>query len=195
MAYLVRSRRLNPATGNVETYFRIGWREGGGRTGKQQTCALGFVSPEMAALACAEAGVLPPPPRPARVPAQKPPTVLRGVPVPRVPVSGCGWVYFIQRWSGGPIKVGYSAAPDSRYRTLQTAHAAPLRMLLCVRGDKADEAAAHAFLAKDRASGEWFHPHQAARRLLAAWGGPRLSPDGGTIDGVPRWSGKRTGRV
>ena len=68
------------------------------------------------------------------------------------------FVYFI----GGdetPIKIGFSAHPQSRLNGLQTAHWVKLRILAAVRGTKEDEAAYHRMFASLRMSGEWFERH------------------------------------
>lgn len=83
------------------------------------------------------------------------------------------WVYFVQAGEDGPIKVGYSNHVEGRLASLQTAHHAPLRVLLKVPGGLALEAALHAALAPHRLRGEWFRPAPEVLRLAAEMGGGR----------------------
>lgn len=67
-----------------------------------------------------------------------------------------GHIYFIQAGEDGPIKIGFSKDPDSRLRTLQTAHTAKLKMLHHQVGTKADEGRLHHRFKNIRIKGEWF---------------------------------------
>ncbi len=79
-----------------------------------------------------------------------------------------GHVYLIQAGGrGGPVKIGYSANVSRRIRELQTANAAPLKLLAVLPGTFADEHAFHARFARYRAQAEWFSP---APEVLEAFG-------------------------
>lgn len=85
-------------------------------------------------------------------PAMQPPQTRD--PEPRVrPTS---WVYFIRAGDDGPIKIGYSKAPDQRLSSLQTGHPSRLRLLATEPGDAVKEAALHQRFAATRKEGEWF---------------------------------------
>jgi len=67
-------------------------------------------------------------------------------------------VYFIQRGSDGPIKIGGTRGdPKVRMAVFQTASPEKLRLLGCVPGE---ESAARAIFKAHWISGEWFRPHR-----------------------------------
>lgn len=72
------------------------------------------------------------------------------------------FVYFIT--DGTAIKIGYSAFPKDRLRTLQSAHHAALWIIDYAPGTMGDEARLHEKFADIRLGGEWF---QSAPELLA----------------------------
>ena len=67
-------------------------------------------------------------------------------------------IYFIQRGSDGPVKVGRAFDVKRRLRALQTSSPEPLRLLLAISGGAAREAEIHAALAASHLSGEWYRP-------------------------------------
>ena len=69
-------------------------------------------------------------------------------------------VYFVQRESGGPIKIGYSANIPERIAGLQTEYG-KLKVLLIIRGSFRKEKSMHKQFAKYRLYGEWFEPAPA----------------------------------
>lgn len=71
------------------------------------------------------------------------------------------FVYVIGPPSGGPLKIGIAGDPAKRLRQLQHASAVPLVAFHLCKFSKRSiaaqvEARAHAILAADRMSGEWF---------------------------------------
>jgi hypothetical protein len=69
-----------------------------------------------------------------------------------------GYIYFVQGECGGPIKVGYSKDPDSRFKTLQTGYPDILKMLLIIPGSEKTESYIHKMFDEYRINGEWFKP-------------------------------------
>lgn len=67
-------------------------------------------------------------------------------------------VYFIQEGEDGPIKVGHTKNIDSRFKTLQTAHHRPLRILLLLDGDSELEESLHQKFRHLHIHGEWYMP-------------------------------------
>lgn len=71
-----------------------------------------------------------------------------------------GYVYFIQKESGGSIKIGYSKDPVRRVRTFQTANPERLLFLLVIPGGMDVERKFHHFFASVRdpqyGGKEWF---------------------------------------
>lgn len=69
-------------------------------------------------------------------------------------------VYVISEGPDGPIKIGKSADPEARLRTLQTGNPRQLRMIYACRfeSEMADEVETclHLELAESRLAGEWF---------------------------------------
>lgn len=76
--------------------------------------------------------------------------------------ASAGYVYFIQRRSGGPIKIGHSRKPHDRIRTLQTANPEKLVFLALAKGSKEDEKKLHSLFGFCRihtgGGDEWFEP-------------------------------------
>lgn len=68
------------------------------------------------------------------------------------------WVYFIQGDPGTPIKIGFSAWAEIKYRisNLQSGNPQTLRLLCAAPGDRYWEKALHHEFATDRVRGEWF---------------------------------------
>ena len=94
-------------------------------------------------------------------------------------------VYFIQRESGGPIKIGYTKSnAKSRMRSLQTAHAE--KLVLLATSDRHAEKDLHERFADLRLHGEWF---RADVRLLAwIWAHASVTREGFTA--MPKAWGK-----
>jgi Meiotically up-regulated gene 113 len=83
----------------------------------------------------------------------------------RMRFPGTGLIYFIAT-SAGHIKIGYSANPDRRLKSLQTASSVPLRLIGTLPGTLKDEEALHARFAKYRVRGEWFTLTGALRSFI-----------------------------
>jgi hypothetical protein len=81
-------------------------------------------------------------------------------PRPAVPT----FVYFLQRESGGAIKIGVAGDIKKRMSALQTAFPDRLRVLGTQSGGRDEETALHRRFAAHRLHGEWFAP---APELLA----------------------------
>lgn len=77
-----------------------------------------------------------------------------------------GWIYFVQRDSDGPIKIGYTAKPLARIAALQTGSAEKLTFLALVPGDESDEQRLHLAAADHRLGGEWFVDCADVRALI-----------------------------
>lgn len=74
------------------------------------------------------------------------------------PIRPLDRVYFIgtELRTGLPVKVGFSCDPESRLKTLQTAHPEQLQIFATVVGDKALERKYHQRWRARRRGGEWF---------------------------------------
>jgi hypothetical protein len=83
-------------------------------------------------------------------------------------------VYFVQEGAAGPIKIGYAIDPEGRYRSLQTAHASELRLLLAIPGDIMLETYLHKRFASTRIRGEWFAPSADLYMLITLLQQPEL---------------------
>lgn len=82
------------------------------------------------------------------------------------------FVYFVQAGASGPIKIGYSKAPERRLQQLQVSHPEPLRILATVPGTKGMEGELHARWNQFRLEGEWFSPHASLLAFIASLGKP-----------------------
>lgn len=67
-------------------------------------------------------------------------------------------VYFIQKESGGPVKIGHTTTTglDKRLKDLQIAHAEELVVRELLDGGVWLESALHVLFANQRVRGEWF---------------------------------------
>jgi hypothetical protein len=65
-------------------------------------------------------------------------------------------VYFIQSTESGNVKIGWSRLPAERLRTLQTAHAYPLKLLRMVESARHMEGRFKAYFERERIDREWF---------------------------------------
>lgn len=77
------------------------------------------------------------------------------------------FVYFIQRTTGGLVKIGKSQKPDLRLATLQEGCPEPLKILGVCAGGYAAEKQLHRWFADQRRSGEWFEPNEAMAALIS----------------------------
>lgn len=66
------------------------------------------------------------------------------------------FVYFVRDESSGLVKIGYSYDVDLRLRSLQGQSSAPLKLILCMRGNRELEQRTHRVFAAYRHHGEWF---------------------------------------
>ena len=79
-----------------------------------------------------------------------------------------GVVYFIQRVSGGSIKIGKTTRNVSgRISDMQTAHSETLVCLATMDGGAYMEGVLHERFKEHRLSGEWFRPHWDILALVA----------------------------
>lgn len=69
-----------------------------------------------------------------------------------------GHVYFVQVGDAGPIKIGFSIDPVSRFSALQSGHSERLRLLKTLPGSIGFERELHRRFAEHRTNGEWFSP-------------------------------------
>lgn len=69
-----------------------------------------------------------------------------------------GYVYFVQRGTDGPIKIGWSVNPRKRLSSLRSASAESLTLLKVEWTSRKRERQLHELLAEHRITGEWFHP-------------------------------------
>jgi hypothetical protein len=81
-----------------------------------------------------------------------------------------GFVYFVERGCGGPIKIGWSQDVDRRLAELQTANAEILRVLGKVPGRMRDESKMHERFAYLRLEAEWFRNAREIHEFLASVG-------------------------
>lgn len=77
-----------------------------------------------------------------------------------------GFVYFIQSYRGGDVKVGWSEDPVARLRALQVGHPDRLVLIGVRHGTVGLEPKVHDYLASSRVRGEWFRPCDRMRDLL-----------------------------
>ena len=66
------------------------------------------------------------------------------------------FVYFIGGIARGPIKIGTSACPELRLKTLQTGYPYRLAVLASFAGGEEEEEATHQLLVEHKLEGEWF---------------------------------------
>lgn len=78
------------------------------------------------------------------------------------------FLYFAQEGDDGPIKIGVSAAPQTRLSSLQVSNPRPLRILATRPGTGEDERRLHVALAQYRIRGEWFAPVPAVLAVVHA---------------------------
>jgi hypothetical protein len=78
-----------------------------------------------------------------------------------------GYVYFAQRICDGAVKVGFSADPEKRMKSLQTA-AGDIELIGYTGGGRWNEKRLHRRYAPWRISGEWFMPDETLWRDIAA---------------------------
>ena len=76
------------------------------------------------------------------------------------------FVYFIQRESGGPVKIGKSMRPDSRLKILQEACPETLQIVGVCAGGYPAEVQLHRWFAAQKLDGEWFDVSESLRALL-----------------------------
>lgn len=96
-----------------------------------------------------------------------------------------GYVYFIQAFSGGPIKIGYSKNPQRRLAQIQTHHPEHLDLIGVVPANRGElEQRLHQELADWRLSGEWFEDSRAVCRVVEALIAP--APEGDVLHGRVR---------
>ena len=69
-----------------------------------------------------------------------------------------GYVYFVQRITGGAIKIGFSRDVSERVKQLQTAIEVPIKVLGTIQARPEMETALHEVFAAWRLAGEWFEP-------------------------------------
>jgi hypothetical protein len=70
--------------------------------------------------------------------------------------SLCGYVYFMQKEDGGPIKIGYSANPNLRMPDIKSKSKANLKIIAVAKGCDRIEKLLHRRFASYRKHGEWF---------------------------------------
>lgn len=67
-----------------------------------------------------------------------------------------GKIYFIYSQSAAAIKIGFSISPETRLKSLKTAHAGDLEILTTIRGTMHEEHELHKKFKHLRLKGEWF---------------------------------------
>lgn len=75
-------------------------------------------------------------------------------------------VYFMQAGASSPIKIGCTADPKARLKSMQTHHFETVRLLAVAPGCRRVEAAVHELLAGSRLRGEWFWLTAEVQRLI-----------------------------
>lgn len=77
------------------------------------------------------------------------------------------FVYFIQRTSGGLVKIGKSQKPDTRLAKLQEGCPEPLAIIGVCSGGYPAEKQLHRWFADQRRDGEWFEINDAMAALIS----------------------------
>lgn len=88
------------------------------------------------------------------------------------------YVYFLQAFDGGPIKIGRSRTPEARLRAIQGNSPVPLDLICKIPGDEVVEQTLHRVFASGRLHGEWFDentPHLA--HLIEELIEPKITDD------------------
>lgn len=85
-----------------------------------------------------------------------------------------GYVYFLQGFGGGPIKIGYSANPRGRFRAIQGSNPEPLDLVATIPGSRNSEREWHEMFSADRLHGEWFKPSRSLCAVIEALVNPDL---------------------
>lgn len=76
-------------------------------------------------------------------------------------------IYFLRPVGmDGPVKIGCSTFPESRFADMMRWSPLPLELVATVQGSFPIEAAIHAFLAGAHSHGEWFHPTVEVLRVV-----------------------------
>lgn len=90
--------------------------------------------------------------------------------LPRAKLSPRGVIYAIQGASGAPVKIGFAVegALSKRIAVLQTGNHDTLRVVGLTAGYQRHERLAHAALATERVSGEWFAWSDRTRAFIEA---------------------------
>ena len=77
-------------------------------------------------------------------------------------------IYFVQKKSGGPIKIGYSSSSIvMRVRSLQTANSQKLNIVGWIDGDRTIEKKLHRKFGDLNKNGEWFYPSEILIGFIA----------------------------
>jgi hypothetical protein len=76
-------------------------------------------------------------------------------------------VYFIQRGTDGPIKIGSTLNLEGRLVQLQSSNAEKLHVLATSQGGRRLERELHKRFAKNRLVGEWFSAHEELFRFIS----------------------------
>lgn len=84
------------------------------------------------------------------------------------PTERDGFVYFVERGVGGPIKIGWSQDVDRRVTELQTANAELLRVIGKIPGRMRNEALMHERFSHLRMEAEWFRNSSEIHEFLAS---------------------------
>lgn len=80
------------------------------------------------------------------------------IPPPRPKIIESSSVYFIQRGTDGPVKIGHSKRVSARLAGLQSGCPEPLSLIGILPGGRKKEMELHAKYADLRLTGEWFKP-------------------------------------
>lgn len=85
-----------------------------------------------------------------------------------VRLGGRSWVYFAQRGTLGPVKIGRTRQLSSRITALQSVCPEEVALLGQLPETDIAEARLHAEFRRHRIRGEWFHPAPEILELAAA---------------------------
>jgi Meiotically up-regulated gene 113 len=77
-------------------------------------------------------------------------------------------VYVVRSRATGLVKIGTSRDPARRLDELAARHG-PLDLLLCMAGDRKDEAALHRRFANHAVGHEWFRPHRELESFVGSY--------------------------
>lgn len=108
-----------------------------------------------------------------------------------------GFVYFVQAYSGGSIKIGHASDFQARLSALRSSSPVALRVLGVIASPEARrlEIVLHDLLAELRTHGEWFRPEHLLTDFIADHAAPWPGEDDGPTEAELIWGQEHIGKL